>query len=137
MHVWISSIEYHIAFSSSTQVSWHHTQGNNIRTNARFKHSILRIDMHMVSFHFRSIMLYDFVCHFFTYLVPVLKISMLTPQFSTRWHPRGFYSIAQVCFLIPTHHFYEYSSSHSEVKTVTRDSGEHTVHICKYIIKNA
>ena len=69
-------------------------------------------------------MLYNFVNHFFPLCRFIFQIEMVTPQFSTRW----FYSVGHSYFSISRHHFYKYSSSHSEVKRMTRDFSGHTVY---------
>ena len=106
-----------------------HSVGNHGKTNARFNHSILHINVHKISFRTNSMMLYNFVNHYFSLFHSVFEIGILTPKFSTRWRRRWCQSVAHGYFNIPRHHFYEYSSSRSEVKRVARDFSGHTVYI--------
>ena len=130
VHIAVSCFARKIIISPSV---WRHSVGNHEKTNARFNHSILRINIQQVSFRTKSMMLYNFVNHFFSLSCFVFEIGMLTPQFSTRWRRRWFHSIAHSYFTIPRHHFYEYSSSRSEVKRVARDFSGHTVYLYAYI----
>ena len=109
---------------SSVQVLWCYTVGNNVKTDASFNCSVHHINVHKVSFHIKLMMLYNFVNHFFPLCRFIFQIEMVTPQFSTRW----FYSVGHSYFSISRHHFYKYSSSHSEVKRMTRDFSGHTVY---------
>ena len=116
-----------LIISPSVQVLWHHTVGNDIKTNTHFNCSIFSIIVHKISLCTKSMMFYNFENYFFPLPLTVFNIEMLTQQFSTRWHHRWFYSVAHGYFPTSRHHFYEYNSSHYEVKRATMDFSGHTI----------
>ncbi|GBN69769.1 hypothetical protein AVEN_111939-1 [Araneus ventricosus] len=102
--------------------------GNREQTNTYFKRSVLSIYVRKVSFCTKSMMLYNFVIHFFLLSRIVLEIITLTLPFSTRWRCNWFHPVAPSHFTMPIHHSYEGSCSHSVVKRVVRDFSGHPVY---------
>ncbi|GBL85788.1 hypothetical protein AVEN_183687-1 [Araneus ventricosus] len=78
-----------------------------------------------MSFCTKSMMLYNFVIHFFPLSRTVLEIITLTPPFTTRWRCKLFHPVAHSHFAMPKYHSYEDSCSHSAVQRVVRDLSGH------------